>query len=550
MGNLHPHRPAHPALLYLKTSSWFLAFAGAVTLAAGLLLPVRFYALEEKVLLAAGRGTPSLADLAASLLNSEHLGAGLRLALLAQSMDLPGGSETVASARTILSSRRDLTWLGTRDPRLEQVLATSGLAFEKNVNTPPAVLTLLLREPVRLRLRQTLKANPSPGVQSILSSLDLKPLPPLLPANQPGGQPLEAVTLLAAQLLDTAAFSPALASELKTAAYAANEERSLKPLQPALLAFLSLSRRLDYDSLRELVGGVQTLAALDWLSGQVRSPAEPGDLLLAAALWSGPVDRLTRLPESSKKPWAVLSSTLSAGRGSLELLVQRRCPVFSNPIRIPDNLVPWILLWEKPLLLLRAVLLVLGSWFVVKALWSFLHPTSPENPGPWRPAPILAQAVLLAFLMGSLPEPAVTRTKPLPTYRLSLALPASSVKMTKTPHFSMEPTNVITLVIFLTIQIAVYRVCVRRIRQIETGPGDSTLKLRLLENEDNLFDSGLYVGIGGTAIALVLQVLGVIQPSLLAAYSSNLFGITCVALIKIFHVRACKQRLLLPPAKT
>ena len=121
--------------------------------------------------------------------------------------------------------------------------------------------------------------------------------------------------------------------------------------------------------------------------------------------------------------------------------------------------------------------------------------------------------------------------------------------MEKSPRFSMEPTNIITLVIFLTIQIAVYRICVRRIRQIETGPGDTALKLKLLENEDNLFDSGLYVGIGGTAIALVLQVLGVIQPSLLAAYSSNLFGITCVAVIKIFHVRACKQRLLLPSAK-
>ena len=104
--------------------------------------------------------------------------------------------------------------------------------------------------------------------------------------------------------------------------------------------------------------------------------------------------------------------------------------------------------------------------------------------------------------------------------------------------------------IFLSLQIAIYRICVRRIRQIETGPGDPALKLKLLENEDNLFDSGLYVGIGGTAIALVLQVLGVIQPSLLAAYSSNLFGITCVAVIKIFHVRACKQRLLLPAAKT
>ena len=61
-----------------------------------------------------------------------------------------------------------------------------------------------------------------------------------------------------------------------------------------------------------------------------------------------------------------------------------------------------------------------------------------------------------------------------------------------------------------------------------------------MENEENLFDGGLYVGIGGTATALVLQVLGVIEPNLLAAYSSNLFGITCVALVKIRHVRPYK----------
>jgi hypothetical protein len=66
-----------------------------------------------------------------------------------------------------------------------------------------------------------------------------------------------------------------------------------------------------------------------------------------------------------------------------------------------------------------------------------------------------------------------------------------------------------------------------------------------MENEENLFDGGLYVGIGGTATALVLQVLGLIEPNLLAAYSSNLFGITCVALIKIRHVRPYKARLIL-----
>ena len=60
----------------------------------------------------------------------------------------------------------------------------------------------------------------------------------------------------------------------------------------------------------------------------------------------------------------------------------------------------------------------------------------------------------------------------------------------------------------------------------------------------NLFDSGLYVGIAGTASALVLQVLQLIEANLLAAYASNLFGIICVALVKIRHVRAAKRRLI------
>ena len=71
------------------------------------------------------------------------------------------------------------------------------------------------------------------------------------------------------------------------------------------------------------------------------------------------------------------------------------------------------------------------------------------------------------------------------------------------------------------------------------------MKLKLVENEENLFDGSLYVGIAGTATALVLQVLGVIEANLLAAYSSNLFGIICVALVKIRHVRPFKRQLIL-----
>src|SRR5260370_32406684 len=43
----------------------------------------------------------------------------------------------------------------------------------------------------------------------------------------------------------------------------------------------------------------------------------------------------------------------------------------------------------------------------------------------------------------------------------------------------------------------------------------SRIKLRLLENEDHLFDAGLYLGFVGTIISLILVSVGVIkQPSL------------------------------------
>jgi hypothetical protein len=90
-----------------------------------------------------------------------------------------------------------------------------------------------------------------------------------------------------------------------------------------------------------------------------------------------------------------------------------------------------------------------------------------------------------------------------------------------------------------------YLVCLMRIREIDDHDSPAPLKLRLMDNEENLFDGGLYIGIAGTAAALVLQVLGVLEANLLAAYASNLFGIVCVALVKIRHVRPYKRQLIL-----
>ena len=110
---------------------------------------------------------------------------------------------------------------------------------------------------------------------------------------------------------------------------------------------------------------------------------------------------------------------------------------------------------------------------------------------------------------------------------------------------SIDASTLLSIGFFAALQITMYFICLMKIRDVARQGVPALVKLRLMENEENLFDGGLYVGIGGTATALVLQVLGVIEPNLLAAYSSNLFGIVCVALVKIRHVRPYKRQLIL-----
>jgi len=148
-------------------------------------------------------------------------------------------------------------------------------------------------------------------------------------------------------------------------------------------------------------------------------------------------------------------------------------------------------------------------------------------------------------------EPFLLKTPAPSEFQLKLTVPVLAnitdpASLTPTAAtFSMDISTLLTIGFFALLQIGMYLFCIAKMREIDRQPAPSLLKLRLMENEENLFDGGLYIGIAGTATALVLQVLGVIQPNLLAAYSSNLFGICCVALIKIRHVRPYKRRLIL-----
>ena len=105
------------------------------------------------------------------------------------------------------------------------------------------------------------------------------------------------------------------------------------------------------------------------------------------------------------------------------------------------------------------------------------------------------------------------------------------------------------LVAFCVIQLPIYRAGVARLRHLRDRLVDSEVKLKLIDNEEALFDAPLYMGIAGSVLALVLRLTGFEGVSLMASYSSTLFGILFCFILKVMHVRPYRQRLILEIAE-
>ncbi|MCZ6672722.1 MAG: hypothetical protein O7C75_07260, partial [Verrucomicrobia bacterium] len=161
----------------------------------------------------------------------------------------------------------------------------------------------------------------------------------------------------------------------------------------------------------------------------------------------------------------------------------------------------------------------------------------------------LTLTLILSFLIILIMEPGVFRQSQTPQTEIRLEWAfQDTVESLFTPterNDTMDQITVITISIFFLIQVAVYMASLIKLTEIRKMDESTALKLELLQNEEQLFDSGLYIGLTGTVLALIFLAIGVVQASLMAAYSSTLFGIIFVAILKIFHVRPFRKTLLL-----
>jgi hypothetical protein len=246
-----------------------------------------------------------------------------------------------------------------------------------------------------------------------------------------------------------------------------------------------------------------------------------------------------------------LQLALSHGQGAVTQLVDRQAPVTPGTggefelgagftLRHPE-----IALLTKYAAFLGGVFLLLRSvdlrlFFSVESTLRSAFPRMGSG----------LVALILTFIFFAFSEPYLLKAAPLSDYSIKLAIPilgaASPAAATpSTTPTTMDLATILSVTAFAALQLGMYFICLLKISEIAKQPVPAATRLKLMDNEENLFDGGLYVGIAGTATALVLQVLGLIEANLLAAYSSNLFGIVCVALVKIRHVRPYKRQLIL-----
>ena len=263
-----------------------------------------------------------------------------------------------------------------------------------------------------------------------------------------------------------------------------------------------------------------------------------------------------------------LKLAMSHGKGALDHLLLRNKPIHQSglAVRLAEPLFPFFgggLLTNlshkhRDLSITLKIILLVASFF---CFLLFISKTLPK-PGYQRSSSHYALrwtrrfcASALFALLGVLAlEPTLLQT---PRGQVSVAgfdfALANLLAYANEESMADQNLTIVTAIIagvFLLIQIVIFMICMSRVSQIKNEELKSGLKLGLLDNEENLFDLGLYIGLGGTVLSLILLlILDVKQDALIGAYTSTLFGILFVAALKIVIIRPYRNHLLIKQAE-
>ena len=535
----------------VRSPAWLAGLAaGVALLALAWLLPVNVKSLNPALLREAGRDTPTVAAFSRGLLDLDKPGPAALVLEAARAVGDPSAGALGVIYEDYARRHRDIMPWGGWDAALEPLLTgRNGASPAESI----PVLRFMVTQRARDNLRAYLAVSRLPGVQTLLQTAAVGGTQRFVPAGRPGGQPLDAVILLTSYLWQTEHLAPSLQREIRELAGTAVATGQMGALEDFYLDVLTLGKRLNWGQLSELLRTATSTGTVAQFAHLTRVAPEHLPVIYTAALLTRSADGVARYLIAYGRPGAEnLRLALSFGTGAVVQLVARQVPVTARSGLEFDVGAAFVLRHPELALLLKYTAFLAGVFLLLRSVDRRL----------FRPIgfvlasafPRMGSGVLagiLTFIFFVFSEPFLLKAAAATDYQVRLIIPVlgqlapGAVPTKPSTATTMDTSTLLSIVTFALLQIAMYVFCLYKIAEVDRSGLPAATKLRLMENEENLFDGGLYVGIAGTATALVLQVLGVIEANLLAAYSSNLFGIVCVALVKIRHVRVYKRKLIL-----
>jgi hypothetical protein len=532
-----------------RTGLWQLWLAvGVGLLVLAWLMPVNVKSLNPALLREAGRDTPSVSGFGRELLELDKPGPAALVLETARKVNDPGAGALGNVYEDFAKRHREMMPWGGWDIALEPLLGSRNAA--SSTDSQP-VLSFMATVQARENLRRYLGVSRLPGVQTVLKTAELGSTQRFVPANRPGGQPLDAVILLTAYLWQTEHLSSGLQREVRALAETAVRTGQMGELEDFYLDILTLGRRLNWVQLSELLRTTGSLGTVGQFAHLARVAPEHLPVIYTAALMTKSADKVAHYLIAFGQPGAEhLQLALSYGQGAVDQLVQRQAPVTRGTGPEFEFGAGFTLRYPELALIAKYAAFLGGIFMLLRGVDRRLFLTVENRlrgAFPRMGSGIIA--AILTFIFFVFSEPFLLKAAPVSDYQIKLTIPVIGIVSAPAATPSTTPTTmdistILSVVAFAALQLGMYVICLLKISEIARQGIPAATKLKLMENEENLFDGGLYIGIAGTAAALVLQVLGLIDANLLAAYSSNLFGIVCVALVKIRHVRPYKRQLI------
>jgi len=527
--------------------TWGLAcvISGLLLLLCGLLVPAYLRAVDVRVIQSAGRNTPALTGQGTSFVNQQSLGAAWLYLQAAQTEGISGRESLGLAVTNAL--RQHPGWFAWGNNNNLAQLFTGGYAASDTFTE------VIIRRANREVALEVLRSSPNPTVQELLRCRELTNTVLFPPSRSASGQAFDVAVTIGGVLLMDGRLTTDLGDNIFKLASAANHNGKSQPMEQVLVDLMSLGQRFNWDQLVVFTSRIEDAGTLHSLADQVRDAGAQLPVLFSAVVLSGrPGDVARYLAHFELTGMTDLGDSLRYGAGGVNAVLARDQLLYRTGYRHHLALgcslrMPWLAVTLK-------WLAYLVSGFLLAMALHFARPTisSLERPLQVRGFHLVRETLFaLGFLLVVLllSEPFLAQDTRKEEYAFRLHVPTTGhvvlAGFTRNHPNIMNNMILLTLLLFFVLQGLIYISCLVKLVEIGRQHVAARMKLRLLENEDHLFDAGLYLGFVGTIISLILVSMGVIKFSLMAAYSSTSFGIIFVCVFKIFHLRPARRRLLL-----